>query len=140
MATDDFTLSEEVRVQTGLTDESALSDEDLLTLIGRAKFEIEDEVRQSVTDFYATSDLEGALFWLSCIFAVGEGAGGGDAFSLGSIEYRPGNGDAYPQSWDDRYRRYIAGVIGAQRNFVGSTSVARDDRSYEYTYTPLDDI
>lgn len=131
MATDDYTLQKEVRVQTGLTDESVLSDENLRTLVSRAKSEIEDEIGKGVENFYATNDLEGALFWLTCIFAVGEGVGGGDAFSIGELEYRPGDGQSYPMAWDARYEKYLAGIQGNRLNHFGSSTVNRTDRVYE---------
>lgn len=132
MATDDYTLQKEVRTQTGLTDESVLADDDLRTLVERAKQEIETELNDDVSDWYSNRDTEAALFWLSCIFAVGEGMGGGDGFSIGELEYRPGDGSTYPMAWDERYYRSLSGIgSGTSRGF-GSINIERSDRTYSY--------
>lgn len=132
MATDDYTLGEEARIQTGKTG-STPSDDHLRTLIQRAKREIEGETGLTITDWYGSIQAERALFWLTCVFISGETTGSTSGFAVGDLEVRAstGSSDADPlEKFRARYEQAIselrAGDEDAGNYALGNVTRARD--------------
>lgn len=129
MATDDYTLGKEVRTQTTLG-ETALSDSDLRTFIGRAQSQIEIDAGTTISDWYSDASTESALFWLTCIMVV-DTAGGGDSFAVGELEFDPGDDESgVPKEWTNRYDRALSNLGGTTGTTYGIGGSNRTDRVY----------
>lgn len=124
MATNDTTLKSEVREQTELTDSALLSDSRLTSLLSNAKREIESEVG-SEPDWYGDRTAENALFWLLCLFAIGEDSVEG--FSIGEIQVDPETDDNNTHPWTARYNRSLRYLMPSESLF-GISKVNRTDR------------
>lgn len=124
MATDDASLMVEVREQTELTDPAILSDDRLSALISNAKREISSSLTET-PDFYANVDAENALFWLSCLFVIGENT---DSFAMGELRVDPNTDDNSEHPWMVRYRRSLSHLMNSESLF-GIRSVNRNDRA-----------
>lgn len=131
MATDDSSLMDEVREQTELTDAALLSDSRLSALLSNAKREIASAV-ESDPDWYGNQHAESALFWLVCLFVIGEDPV--NDFSIGEIEVDSGSDVEHP--WVARYERNLRylysseslfGVVNPSRNDRSDRPVTRDD-------------
>jgi hypothetical protein len=135
MATDDYTLGQEARVQTGKTG-STPSDDNLRTLIGRAKREIEGETGLESIDWYGDVQAERALFWLTCIFLIGETTTSSEGFAVGDLEVRASSGSTdfdplarYRHRYDKALRSI--GTTSSGSGF-GITNLSRADRDYDF--------
>jgi hypothetical protein len=128
MATDDRSLTSEVRVYAGV-DELALSNEDMRLLISRAKDTIESDTGSTFADFYADRDLEQALFWKSCIYAA-EALMGDETVTIGSIKIDESDDRAELIEWERRYQARLASVSGDSASGFGIGRVQRSDRRY----------
>lgn len=130
MAQDDTTLLTEVRLLTDY-DEGIMSNADLLALIGLAKAELQAGTGSAAIDFYAVTEAERALFWLTCIFAkVKTGEIDSMSFSIGELKARqPNVTERYGVWFDNFWKHYRTMEGGAPVAHVKSN---RPDRTYRF--------
>jgi hypothetical protein len=135
MATDDYTLGQEARVQTGKTG-STPSDDNLRVLIQRAKREIEGETGLEEISWYSDVQAERALFWLTCIFMIGETTTSTEGFSVGDLEVRASSGSSGfdPLArYRHRYEKALRAIGTTQTGSgFGITNLSRADREYDF--------
>jgi hypothetical protein len=137
MATDDYQLGEEVRIQTGRTDNS-LGEQEVLTLIRRAKREIEAEVGEAVSDWFGGAATERALFWLTCVFVADDAGPTTQGFSVGDLEVDSASSVTATDALG-RYQTYYKRALSMlQTPGSGSApgfavrSISRQNRDYEF--------
>lgn len=122
MATDDPSLMDEVREQTDMVDGGLLSDSRLSVLISNAKREIGSELADEPA-WYEDANAENALFWLVCLFVVGEDS---DGFSIGELQVDDSDADV-EHPWVARYERSRRHLMSSESLF-GIRNVSRSDR------------
>lgn len=135
MANTDHELAEEVIDHTG----SGLDENDVVKLISRAKRQIRLDTGEGSIDFYASEAAEDALFWLTCIFSVGELTSGSGGFSIGELEVDASSSQTSPMSrWYARYESRLS-QIGDNNRGYAIGGITRADRVYEWD-VPEEDL
>ena len=128
MATDDYTMGQEVTKHLGM----AVADDRLRGLVARAKREMLAETNLETIDFYGNAHAESALFWLTCIYVVGEQSSGGSGFAIGELKVDAGSSDRDPLAvWRRRYNDRLSGLSGSGGYVLGSSN--RTDREYDFS-------
>lgn len=133
MALNETTLIEEAR---GITDypASVISESQFSSLVQTAERDITATTQNYEIDWYDTSDIDGnrALMWTTCLYAKIK------AGELDSVDMDIGNlsvetiTDKDAVVWYQKARKFIQSlfVVEDSHKNYGSTSVARDNRSY----------
>jgi hypothetical protein len=135
MANTEHELAEEVIQHTGV----ALSVDDVLSFLSRGKRQIRLDSGVSNIDYWSDPYAEDALFWLTCIFVVGELTSGSGGFSIGELEVSASSSQTSPlERWYARYDSRLAQIGDSTRGFVVSSS-NRADRQYKFD-APLEDL
>ncbi|RCU47929.1 hypothetical protein DU504_11870 [Haloplanus salinus] len=128
MATDDYTMGQEVTEHLGMT----VAEDRLRGLVARAKREMLAETNLDTIDFYRDSHAESALFWLTCIYVVGEQSSGGSGFAIGELEVDGASSDRDPLAvWRRRYNDRLNALSGTGGGYTIGGS-ARTDRDYSF--------
>ena len=129
MANSEHELAEDVIQHTGV----ALDPTEVSSYISRAKRQIRLDTNETNIDYWNNEFAEDALFWLTCIFVVGELTSGSGGFQIGELEVKSSSTQGSPmERWYARYDSRVSQIGDSSRGFaIGS--VSRTTRTYEWS-------